>query len=195
MTPSARGIRGLSYRGLTASYTGTRTLGTRLSVWSAADDHLRRFAYRRVPIVRRRSDRRLHCSVIKHRQSNDRSPAHLRWSGSDQFEQRSQRRLIADRSERCDRGLPRRPITVVRREFDEPRNGRCITQFSICRCDGFHHARVVVVTPARQSVIAAFSGAAECFGGHRSDSTVLVVGDDAAKLRNRIGAETGGNTD
>jgi len=190
----AHGMKRLVFRGLGAPYTGTATLGTRVLGGLAADDHLCGLPNRRIPVPRGGLDRRLNRRVLEHRQSYHRPPPDLRRRGGDKFEQRRQRRIVTDRSERRYRRLPGRPITPGRCQFDQPRNGRRVAELSVRRGDRLDHAGIVVVTAESESARAFPTCGAESFSGHRPDGTVVIVGDESAELRYRIVVEAGGNT-
>ena len=159
----------------------------------AADDHLCRLTNRRIPVPGRCLDRRLHGRILEHGERDDRPSPDLRRSGSDEVEQRHQCRIIPDRSESRDGGFPSRPVTVVRRQTDEPRNGRSIALLPVRRCDCLDDPRIIILATTHQGIVAPFAGAAESLGGHRSDRAVLVIGDDAAEFRGRIDDETRGD--
>ena len=83
------------------------------SVRLAADNHLGRFADRRITIPGRLSYRRFDCWIVEYGQSDDGPPSYLRRRICDEFEQYRQGCFISNSAEGGDRRLPTRTIGIT----------------------------------------------------------------------------------
>ena len=87
--------------------------GLSCSVRLSADNHLGRFADRRIAIPGRLPYRRFDRWIVEYGESDDRSPAYLRRRICDKFKQYRQGRFISNSAEGSDRRLPTRTIGIA----------------------------------------------------------------------------------
>ena len=165
------------------------------SVGSAADDHLCSFANGRIPVSRRSLDRRFNGRIVEDGQGDDRSSSDLGRSGSDEFEQRRERRVFTDRSECSDRRFSRRSVAVRRCEFDQPRHSRPVAKLPVRRRDSLDDTRIIIVTATHEGAVTPLTCTTERLGSHRPDPTVFVFGNESAEFYSRITVKTGSDAD